>query len=151
MISPDGRMIFLTAWYSAGVRNVVARIQDIGKVFDSPNIAVMWQDTIEDRYRIIWLPESMNSHTYESQMVLVKSYYSCFWFDSITGSREEFGHRITDVNFVNWWNPKKAADKVSSEDPWCLVVTNRGLELCTGATGFLQPVEVLLNHQVHKQ
>ncbi|MHB1456588.1 MAG: TolB family protein [Armatimonadota bacterium] len=150
-ISPDGRMFFLTASYSASARNVVAKISDIGSVFKYPNIAVFWQDTIEDRYRITWLPEEMNSHTYENQMVLVKSYYSCFWFNSITGSREEFGHRESDVKFVNWWNPKKAAGKVSRKDPWCLVVTNRGLELCTGADSFLQPVEVLLDHRVYKQ
>ena len=140
-------MIFLTAWYSAGVRNVVARIEDISEVFRKPNIALLWQDTIEDCYGIVWPPARAPRMDYGSQEVLAMSSDSCFWFSSVTGSRSEWSSDHS-IKFVTWWNPSTPEHTSRATDASYVVVTNRGLELCLDTYNDLRSVDVLVRHRV---
>lgn len=146
-ISPDGRMIFLTAWYSAGVRNVVARIEDISEVFRKPNIALLWQDTIEDCYGIVWPPARAPRMDHGGQEVLAMSSDSCFWFSSVTGSRSEWSLDHS-IKFVTRWNPSTPEHTSRATDASYVVVTNRGLELCLDTYNDLRSVDVLVRHRV---
>lgn len=148
-MSPDGKFFSFTATASASACNIVARVEDAATVLKEEHKAVLYQDTIEDPYTVLW-PRNWRSakdqQDYTSFMAYVNADFDCFWFDLRNGSRQYWGCD-SPVRRVDLWKPVVGRWKDEEITADYIVLTRRGLELCGAAWVELRPIQLLIKHK----
>jgi hypothetical protein len=66
-VSPDKKYFHLILYYSAGIRDIIARVPDAGKVCREPWRAILWQDGISSSIEVDWLRQANGKPKYDSE------------------------------------------------------------------------------------